>query len=247
MRGKLKSLGSIFSNLGKLLKRKKLRRRVRVNVDTKKPVQTKLPPNRKVSASGYPDKKPDFDQVYNRAPAAKAEIDELAHSIANKNGGFVAEAPIKSKERALEKINADYGSDPSKIKDLARNTIVVPPDKIEAVVQDLRNSGANVKVIDSKLDPLGYSGINTTVNTKAGIPAEIQVNTPEMIFAKEPEVISKRILGDDLCESISKKSPLEGGLGHKYYEAWRTPGLSPDEASDIAKKSKNYYDVFRGI
>lgn len=41
--GKLKSLGSIFRNLGKLLKRKKLRRKVRVNVDTKKPVKTELP------------------------------------------------------------------------------------------------------------------------------------------------------------------------------------------------------------
>ncbi len=43
--GKLKSLGSIFRNLGKLLKRKKLRRKVRVNVDSKKPVQTELPEN----------------------------------------------------------------------------------------------------------------------------------------------------------------------------------------------------------
>ncbi|UUA71076.1 hypothetical protein [Cellvibrio sp. QJXJ] len=47
--GKLKSLGSIFRNLGKLLKRKKLRRKVRVNVDTKKPVKTELPEDKKPS------------------------------------------------------------------------------------------------------------------------------------------------------------------------------------------------------
>ena len=46
---KLKSLGSIFRNLGKLLKRKKLRKKVRVNVDTKKPVQTELPENKNLS------------------------------------------------------------------------------------------------------------------------------------------------------------------------------------------------------
>jgi hypothetical protein len=46
--GELKSLGSIFRNLGKLLKRKKLRRKVRVNVDTNKPVQTELPENTKL-------------------------------------------------------------------------------------------------------------------------------------------------------------------------------------------------------
>jgi len=41
--GKLKSLGSIFRNLGRLLKRNKLQRKVRVEVDSKKPIQTELP------------------------------------------------------------------------------------------------------------------------------------------------------------------------------------------------------------
>ena len=48
--GKLKSLGPIFRNLGKLLKRKKLRKKVRVEVDTKKPVQTDLPKNKELSS-----------------------------------------------------------------------------------------------------------------------------------------------------------------------------------------------------
>ena len=38
--GKLKSLGLIFKKLGKLLKRKLLRKKIRVKVDTKKPVKT---------------------------------------------------------------------------------------------------------------------------------------------------------------------------------------------------------------
>lgn len=45
--GKLRSLGSIFRNLGKLLKRKRLRKKVRDNVDTKKPVKTDLPEGKK--------------------------------------------------------------------------------------------------------------------------------------------------------------------------------------------------------
>src|SRR5690606_10671297 len=47
--GKLKSLGSIFRRLGKLLKQKKLRKKVRVEVDTKKPVKTDLPEDKKIS------------------------------------------------------------------------------------------------------------------------------------------------------------------------------------------------------
>src|SRR5690606_37487735 len=47
--GKLKSLGSIFRNLGRLLKRNKLQRKVRVEVDTKKSVQTEVPEDKRVS------------------------------------------------------------------------------------------------------------------------------------------------------------------------------------------------------
>src|SRR5690606_23453190 len=56
--GKLKSLGSIFRNLGRLLRRKKLQRKVRVEVDTKKTIQTELPEDKKVSSKPEPEKKP---------------------------------------------------------------------------------------------------------------------------------------------------------------------------------------------
>src|SRR5690606_33641774 len=47
--GKLESLGSIFRNLGRLLKRKKLQRKVRVKVDTERAFQTELPEDKRVS------------------------------------------------------------------------------------------------------------------------------------------------------------------------------------------------------
>ncbi len=56
--GKLKSLGSIFRNLGRLLRRKKLRKKVRVEVDTKKPIQTDLPQDKKVSTKPKEKLKP---------------------------------------------------------------------------------------------------------------------------------------------------------------------------------------------
>jgi len=52
--GKLKSLGSIFRNLGKLLKRKKLRKKVRVEVDSKKKVDTDLPEDKKLASKKKP-------------------------------------------------------------------------------------------------------------------------------------------------------------------------------------------------
>src|SRR5690554_6927567 len=54
--GKLKSLESIFRNLGRLLRRKKLQRKVRVEVDSKKKVDTDLPEDKKLA----PKKKPTY-------------------------------------------------------------------------------------------------------------------------------------------------------------------------------------------
>ena len=186
-----------------------------------------------------------FTDVYAKAPVAKIEIDNLADSLARKYDGSVATAPLKSAERALQKIQNEYGGDATKIKDLARNTIIVDGNNTNAVAKDLINAGAKVKSISSTTDELGYSGINATVQTKAGIPAEIQINTPEMIFAKETEINARAILGDATYNKIAERTPVAGGKGHAYYEQWRILDKNTSEAKNIAEKSRQYYDVVR--
>jgi hypothetical protein len=186
-----------------------------------------------------------FDSIYSRAPAAKVEIDQLANEIADQFNGEVATAPIKSPERAMEKILNDYGGDATRIKDLARNTIVVSQDQIDSVAAELSARGAAVKVIDGATDPLGYSGVNATVETQAGVYGEIQVNSPEMIYAKEDEVSARSILGDDVYDSISSTTGVPGGLGHSYYEQWRVLDPASAEAQSIADLSKAYYNAVR--
>jgi hypothetical protein len=139
----------------------------------------------------------------------------------------------------------DYGGDSTKIKDLARNTIIVSPGKIDSVVAELSKRGANVKVINGSTDPLGYSGVNSTIKTKSGIFAEIQVNTPAMIYAKESESIARVLLGDDLYNSIASKSGIAGGQGHTLYEQWRTVPETDSGRSAIEAQSKAYYDAVR--
>ena len=173
-----------------------------------------------------------FEKVYGKAPAAKAEIDAVADGLAAKHGGRVAKAPIKSR-------------DPTKIKDLARNTIIVEGDKVNTVAAELANRGAKVKVIDGNADPLGYSGVNSTMNTKAGIPGEIQVNSPEMIYAKESEDMARILLGNDTYDAVAAKAGVPGGQGHKYYEDWRVLDPKSPEAQAIAEKSRAYYDAVR--
>ena len=169
----------------------------------------------------------------------------MADGIAEKLGGQVAKAPLKSKERAIPKIMDDYGGNATKIKDLARNTIIVSPKKVDGAVAELAKRGASVKVIDGAKNPLGYSGVNSTIKTQAGIFGEVQVNTPAMIYAKEPESMARTLLGNDLYASIASKSGMPGGEGHRLYEQWRALPSSDPARSVLEAHGKAYYDAVR--
>jgi hypothetical protein len=189
----------------------------------------------------------DFAAVYAKAPAAKVEIDALADEIAARYGGRVAKAPIKSEKRAMEKIINDYEGDPTRIKDLARNTIIVPSEKIDDVVRDLKEAGAAVKRIDPETDPFGYSGVNSNLKTRSGLIAEIQVNSPEMIYAKESEGLARGILGNDAYEEIARKVTVPGGQGHLLYEMGRSLPAESERLSQIEAESRSYYESIRRL
>jgi RHS repeat-associated protein len=186
-----------------------------------------------------------LDELYKKAPAAKIEIDNLADGIAEKTGGKVAKAPIKGRGRAMEKATNDYGGDASRLKDLARNTVIVDKDRYPEAVRLLNETGANVKTIDPTVDPMGYSGANGSVKTSNGMVAEIQVNTPEMIYAKETPKNAKAILGDVEYQRLSDKLGVSGGKGHELYEQWRS--LPPGDPKRVAleAESKEYYSTIR--
>lgn len=186
-----------------------------------------------------------FDAIYRKAPAAKVEIDGLADGIAADVGGTVAKTPIKPRERAIEKIVSEYDGDVTRIRDLARNSIIVPEERINEAVARLRSQGASVKVIDGATHPLGYSGINTIVTTQSGLRAEIQVNTPEMIYAKESEGVARQQLGNDVYDEIAARTGVPGGKGHDLYEQWRMLDPESAAAKDLAEQSKAYYETIR--
>ena len=187
-----------------------------------------------------------LDAMYSAGPAAKAEIDTLAREIAMKNNARVAEAPLKSRARAAEKAEIDYDGDATRVNDIARNTIVASKDRIGAVTEDLRSNGARVKEITPESNPAGYSGVNTVIETKAGIKAEIQVNTPDMVYAKEPEPVARSILGDEAYDEIAERTGIPGGRGHDLYEEIRS--LDADDAGrarELERESREYYKNFQ--
>jgi hypothetical protein len=168
---------------------------------------------------GVPSKSPterQLDKMYAKAPAAKAEIDALADSIAKETGGRVANAPLKQRDRALEKAIEDYRGDASKVKDIAHNTIVVDWNQYDKAVALLKEQGAKVKNIDGTSDPMGYSGTNAVIQTKASLPAEIQVNISEMIYAKESPANGRAILGEKKYAELAAKTVCQVDAATSY-------------------------------
>lgn len=187
-----------------------------------------------------------IEALYQKAPEAKAHIDSIAHDIAGASEGSVQEAPPKGKDRAQEKIAQDYNGDHTKLTDVVRNTIIVPHDKYADAVQMLHNHPdlhGEIKHIKPTVDKMGYGGTIAKMKTPNGLIGEVQLNTPEMIYAKESEKSARKALGNDLYDQIAKVTGIQGGQGHKLYEQWRDiEDKTSDVATALAQKSKVYYN-----
>jgi len=141
------------------------------------------------------------------------------------------------------------GGNVRELNDVARNTVVLSDAKDLKKATSMLESSGKVRsrtIYDGK-GPLGYRGVNYKVITKQGYQAEIQFNTPEMIWAKEKEKDSRAILGDKLWGSVNNKvnpkGTLNSGEGHVYYEKWRDKDTSRIVKTNIEKKSKDYYKL----
>lgn len=195
-----------------------------------------------------PKKVNDFiKKSYKEAPKAKKEIDSIATDFAKKYNGVAALAPLKKQDKVLFNIKNKYNGDMTKVTDIARNTIVV--DNPGKVFTELKNKKGyfSGKYVDPTKDPLGYSGYNTKFKASNGHIAEIQINSPGMIYAKEPAESAIAQLGKKLYDKLNKQYGGIGGKGHKYYDKWallRSQGKIK-ESNILAKKSQKYYSKFK--
>lgn len=143
------------------------------------------PPKAKAGEPSTPDAQ---SHVQSYAPT-KEHIDNLSASIASAiPGAEVKMAPLKTAERTLEKAVADYGGDLSKVRDLARNTIVVPTrEGITKALELLKKEGNIVGDIKDFIDvprPNGYRHILANVKAPDGKIGEIQITYPDVFKAK---------------------------------------------------------------
>ena len=205
-----------------------------------------------------PQQQYDLEEVIPKARKMKKEIDATADQIAGEiPGATVAKAPLKKPATIVEKSGRKYKTDAkpegdvTALKDVARNTIVTPPGQEQQALKRLRElnpdiKDSQVKIVEGDKDPLGYSGMNIEVPTKHG-HAETQINSPQMIYAKEKPSDARAILGDDVYDDLAGRPGMpEGGKGHTYYEDYRV-SKDPVHKAKVAEESKAYYDSVREI
>ncbi|WP_140418455.1 hypothetical protein [Sphingomonas mucosissima] len=84
------------------------------------------------------------------------------------------------------------------------------------------------------------------MKTGSGLTGKIQVNSPEMIYAKESPASARAILGDEAYNDIANRVGVPGGRGHALYEDYRSLPKSDPAREQIARESMEYYDHVRG-
>lgn len=174
-------------------------------------------------------------------------VQDIAERVASMYGATVTPINYKSCASLYRKLTTGERVSIDEIKDSVRNTIVADKKDINKIISELKKVDTFSKYkIQRPEDYSGYSGHIVNLQMPNGIQAEIQVNTPKMIYAKETETNARRILGDKVWEQISKETGIPGGLGHKYYEEIRILDKITDKnkIEELTKLSKSYYAHF---
>jgi hypothetical protein len=168
------------------------------------------------------------------AAEAKNDYDQKIIDVARKSGAIGQMlAPIKSMKRAAEKLVLEEKWDASAIKDTLRSTIVVASyNDAQKVVDGIVDSFDVVRIKERAERPElkgpkttheprakfgGYADVLVNVRTPNGVIAEIQINIPAMLAAKE-------------------------GQGHKLYEIQRNEPKGSPLRAQVAQAMGELYD-----
>ncbi len=188
-------------------------------------------------------------KTYLKALTQGKEVQDIAEKIAAEYGAFCTPINFKSEVSIRRKVLSERQEQaspvfsPDKLKDTVRTTIVAEPDHIEDILAHLEEQAGFLRRKDQRT-ALGYTGHIVNLKTSGGVIAEIQVNTARMIYAKESPEVAQSVLGVKLWNRIRRETGLKGGLGHKFYEAYRVLDPNSAEAQEILKKSREYYSHF---
>lgn len=176
----------------------------------------------------------DLDELYVHAAAAQKELSILVRTLAaTMNGKAVIPEKLKGRERAEEKIKAEYGGDAGLIMDLARASLEF--EKMSDLKKALAAIEASVEIVRKKDRfekplPSGYRDVLLNVKTSNGHVCELQLHLKQILEVKN-------------------------GPGHALYEEIRAIEAVAKNAdkpmdakqalriADLTMKSKKLYDT----
>ena len=201
---------------------------------------------------------------------SKVEYDNFIDDMASDIGGTPIKAPLKILNpdwslrenwisRVLEKA-ADRPNWVDWVTDIVRGTVAVEDQAWMQKAIDWMNS-KGIQFDDKFTTPteLWYKDLSFLKETKNWVKAEVQINTPEMLVAKEWEWALKMWVVDQAWyDAIVEKAGVEWGKWHKYYEEWREIrewvrnwSIDPVEwqtrMDKIAQESRDYYSKFDNL
>lgn len=205
-----------------------------------------------VDESAVPKANKDAKVLGKNSKEVGDELQDKAGKIANKYGAKLTPINYKSYDSMVRKANDELAGNVGDIKDSVRNTIIADGKNIKNVSKEVGQLGVKGLKTQDFSSSSGYRGYISNPKLSNGVIGEIQVNTPEMIFAKEQPSIAKSIIGESKWNEIKNKTGLDGGLGHKYYEEDRKiiiDSKNPDPKllsmkEEIQQKSRDYYKNF---
>jgi len=160
-----------------------------------------------------------------KAASYKGSFDDIVRDIAQRANGEAKIPGLKGMKRASEKLageeRLEKGTmDPANIQDLLRATIIVPNETdIGAVIREIGEAFPITREKNRFKNPLpsGYRDILLNVMTPVGVKAEIQINIPPMIAAKDTGHILYEMLRAE-PEGSTRKDYLEE-LSSRLYDS----------------------------
>ena len=176
-----------------------------------------------------------------RANAAKPAFDALVSRIAQSFGMQPMLAPVKGLKRAAEKLVLETGGDVNLIRDMLRSTIVVPNvSDVQAAIEQVRANFEIVRIKDRFSTPTesGYRDVLINVLTPDGMTAEIQINVPAMLAAKE-EGHKLYEMARVLPEGDARRVQLEELQARLYAEAFDSAMSASNSAASTGLPYEN--------
>ena len=213
---------------------------------------------KKIKDWTYQQAKKDYDNFLDEAAketwwiAIKAPLKNVKSNW-NLNGKWL----VRVLEKAFKKVN---GVDD--ITDIVRGTIWAKDRRhIEEIIKRAESKWYEVdKWKFTKPTSMWYSDASFIFTSPNWIKAEVQINYPEMMVAKEWKwAIEMWIINKADYDALLKKLWVEWWLWHKYYEDWRSildkleSGLikwendikkAEAKMAEIEEKSREYYKKF---